>query len=174
MLVYIIPVGGGNNVFKLLHSYSYDGNLISEGIAFLINAVLLLFASLKLAKKRKRGTAFCSCSACNICSCFFRYSCIRLVFLRGCSMHACYIRNKQKNSVQIFYKFKRTCSSRTRYYRNCCLCYLHKHNRRYYRCSSCRRTCVFCFKILALCTQKTTGINIFRIMLLQSAVSVLS
>ena len=53
MLVYIIPVGGGNNVFKLLHSYSYDRNLISEGIAFLINAVLLLFASLKLAKNEK-------------------------------------------------------------------------------------------------------------------------
>ena len=53
MLIYLIPVGGGRNIYSLLDSYSYDGNLISEGICFLINAVLLLLASIKLAKNEK-------------------------------------------------------------------------------------------------------------------------
>lgn len=53
MLIYLIPVGGGRNIFTVLDSYSYDGNLISEGICFLINAVLLLVASIRLAKNEK-------------------------------------------------------------------------------------------------------------------------
>lgn len=53
MLIYLIPVGGGRNIYSLLDSYSYDGNLISEGICFLINAVLLLLVSIKLAKNEK-------------------------------------------------------------------------------------------------------------------------
>lgn len=53
MLIYLIPVGGGRNIFSLLDSYSYDGNLISEGVGFLINAVLLIIASVKLAKNEK-------------------------------------------------------------------------------------------------------------------------
>lgn len=53
MLVYLIPVGGGRNIFELLHSYSYDGNLISESVSFLINAVLLIIAFIKLSKNEK-------------------------------------------------------------------------------------------------------------------------
>lgn len=55
MLVYLIPIGGGRNIFELLHSYSYDGNLISEGVSFLINAVLLIIAFIKLSKNEKGG-----------------------------------------------------------------------------------------------------------------------
>lgn len=55
MLVYVIPVGGGRNIFQLLHSYSYDGNLISEGVSFLINAVLMMIAFIKLSKNEKGG-----------------------------------------------------------------------------------------------------------------------
>lgn len=124
MLVYIIPVGGGNNVFKLLHSYSYDGNLISEGIAFLINAVLLLFASLKLAKNEKgeqlSAPAVLVTSVLAF-SLFLYQACLSARLLYACLLYS----ELTKNCVQIFYKFKRTCSSRTRYYRNCCLCYLH-------------------------------------------------
>ncbi len=53
MLIYLIPIGGGRNIYELLDSYSYDGNLISEGVCFLINAVLLILASVKLAKNEK-------------------------------------------------------------------------------------------------------------------------
>lgn len=55
MLVYLIPIGGGRNIFELLHSYSYDGNLISEGVSFLINAVLLIIAFVKLSRIEKGG-----------------------------------------------------------------------------------------------------------------------
>lgn len=52
MLAYLIPVGN-SNIYGVLHAYSYDGNLVSEGICFLIDAVLLLFASFKLKKNEK-------------------------------------------------------------------------------------------------------------------------
>ncbi len=53
MLVYLIPVGGGKNIYALLDSYSYDGNLLSEGICFLISAVLIVLSCLKLSKNEK-------------------------------------------------------------------------------------------------------------------------
>ena len=53
MLIYLIPVGGGRNIYTLLDSYSYDGNLISEGICFIISAALILISSIKLAKNEK-------------------------------------------------------------------------------------------------------------------------
>ena len=56
MLLYLIPVHKGKNIYQALYSLSYDGNLISEGIAFLVTATLLLFASLTLMKDtEKRG-----------------------------------------------------------------------------------------------------------------------
>lgn len=53
MLIYLIPVGGGVNIYELLDSYSYDGNLVSEGVCFLITAVLIVLASTKLSKNEK-------------------------------------------------------------------------------------------------------------------------
>ena len=53
MLVYLIPVGDGGNIYKLLHSYSYDGNLLSEGICFIFDSLLLLFACIRLSKNEK-------------------------------------------------------------------------------------------------------------------------
>ena len=41
MLAYLIPVGS-TNIYGVLHAYAYDGNLVSEGICFLVDAVLLL------------------------------------------------------------------------------------------------------------------------------------
>ncbi len=54
MLVYLIPVGGERNIYTLLHSYSYDGNLLSEGICFIINAALLIGA-FKMIQKTEKG-----------------------------------------------------------------------------------------------------------------------
>lgn len=56
MLLYFIPVGKSRNLYQALHMLSYDGNLLSEGIAFLISATLLLFASFTMSKnKESRG-----------------------------------------------------------------------------------------------------------------------
>lgn len=56
MLLYFLPVGKSKNLYQALHMLSYDGNLLSEGIAFLITATLLLFASLTMTKnKESRG-----------------------------------------------------------------------------------------------------------------------
>lgn len=62
MLAYLIPVGS-TNIYGVLHAYAYDGNLVSEGICFLVDAVLLLFAYFRL-KKTKRHSAFASRGAC--------------------------------------------------------------------------------------------------------------
>ena len=51
MLVYLIPVGKGRNVFSLLHSMSYNEYLIDEGIFFIISAAML-FAVPMLEQKR--------------------------------------------------------------------------------------------------------------------------
>ena len=51
MLVYLIPVGKGRNVFSLLHSMSYNEYLIDEGIFFIISAAML-FAVPLLEQKR--------------------------------------------------------------------------------------------------------------------------
>ncbi|MDE5670423.1 MAG: undecaprenyl-diphosphate phosphatase [Eubacterium sp.] len=56
MLLYFIPVGKSRNLYQALHMLSYDGNLLSEGIAFLVTATLLLFASFTMTKnKESRG-----------------------------------------------------------------------------------------------------------------------
>ena len=52
MLAYLIPVGS-TNIYGVLHAYAYDGNLVSEGICFLVDAVLLLFAYFRLKKNEK-------------------------------------------------------------------------------------------------------------------------
>lgn len=55
MLLYLIPVGNGINLFELLSSYSIDGNLISEGICFLFSGGLLLLASYVIKGDPKGG-----------------------------------------------------------------------------------------------------------------------
>lgn len=41
LILYIIPAGKYGNVFSLLHSTSYDKNLLTEGICILITGILL-------------------------------------------------------------------------------------------------------------------------------------
>lgn len=53
MLLYLIPAGKKGNVYHFLNMLSYDGNLLSEGIAFLVTATLLLFASLTMMKNQE-------------------------------------------------------------------------------------------------------------------------
>ena len=56
MLLYFIPFGKKGNLYQILHALSFDSNLLSEGIAFLVTATLLLFASMTMAKnKENRG-----------------------------------------------------------------------------------------------------------------------
>ena len=56
MLLYLIPFGKKGNLYQILHALSFDGNLLSEGTAFLVTATLLLFASLIMTKnKENRG-----------------------------------------------------------------------------------------------------------------------
>ncbi len=56
MLIYLIPVGDGKNIYEYLNSVSYDTNLFGEGIFFLITATLLLAANIVL-NKNKNGKA---------------------------------------------------------------------------------------------------------------------
>ncbi len=53
MPFYLIPLGEKGNIYSLLNSVSYDGNVLSEGICFLIIAALLLLTSFKLSKNEK-------------------------------------------------------------------------------------------------------------------------
>ena len=53
MPLYLIPLGSNGNVYHLLKSFTVDGNLISEGICFLITASILLLASSALNKETK-------------------------------------------------------------------------------------------------------------------------
>lgn len=53
MLLYFIPAGKKGSLFQLAASFSYDTNLLSEGIGFLICAVLLLLAHFTLQKSQK-------------------------------------------------------------------------------------------------------------------------
>ncbi|MDE6658672.1 MAG: undecaprenyl-diphosphate phosphatase [Eubacterium sp.] len=56
MLLYFIPFGKKGNLYQILHALSFDSNLLSEGIAFLVTATLLLFASMTMSKnKENRG-----------------------------------------------------------------------------------------------------------------------
>lgn len=57
MPLYLIPVGEKGNIYQALNSLSYDGNLISEGVCFIIIASLLLFASL-VVKKGEKNKSF--------------------------------------------------------------------------------------------------------------------
>ena len=50
---YLIPIGDKGNIYSILQSVSYDGNVLSEGICFIIIAVLLLISSFKLSKNEK-------------------------------------------------------------------------------------------------------------------------
>jgi len=50
---YFIPLGDKGNIYSLLHSVSHNGNVLSEGICFIITAVLLLLTSFKLSKQEK-------------------------------------------------------------------------------------------------------------------------
>lgn len=50
---YLIPIGDKGNIYNILQSVSYDGNVLSEGICFILIAVLLLFTSMKLSKNEK-------------------------------------------------------------------------------------------------------------------------
>lgn len=56
MPFYLIPIGSRGNVYQLLISFTVDGNLISEGVCFLVTAVLLLLTS-SVLKKEKKGKA---------------------------------------------------------------------------------------------------------------------
>ena len=51
--LYLIPVDEGTFLYDLMHTVSYDGNLLSEGICFIVTAVLLYVASRKLNKDEK-------------------------------------------------------------------------------------------------------------------------
>lgn len=51
--LYLIPLGDKGNIYALLNSVSYNGNVLSEGICFIITAVLLLMTSFKLSKQEK-------------------------------------------------------------------------------------------------------------------------
>lgn len=53
MLFYLIPIGSRGNIYNILRSVSFDGNVLSEGICFILSASLILFASLKLSKNEK-------------------------------------------------------------------------------------------------------------------------
>lgn len=53
MLVYLIPTGSGENIFQMFYAYSYDGNLISEGVCFLITALLLTAACIRPSESKK-------------------------------------------------------------------------------------------------------------------------
>ena len=53
MLAYLIPAGSKGNIYQLLHSYSYDGNLLSEGAGFLVTGAIILVASYMLSKDEK-------------------------------------------------------------------------------------------------------------------------
>lgn len=53
LLFYFIPVGTKGNVYQFLHSLSYDGNLLVEGIGFLISAAVLILAYFTLQKKQR-------------------------------------------------------------------------------------------------------------------------
>ncbi len=53
MLAYLIPAGSKGNIYQLLHSYSYDGNLLSEGACFLVTGAVMFVASYVLGKDEK-------------------------------------------------------------------------------------------------------------------------
>ncbi|MCD7872245.1 MAG: undecaprenyl-diphosphate phosphatase [Clostridiales bacterium] len=85
MLFYLIPVGKTGNVYDALHYYSYDGNLISEGICFLITASLLMAASVKLSKTEKSKSLSLICAVVISLAVFFA------VPVSGLSLCACVI-----------------------------------------------------------------------------------
>lgn len=55
MAFYFIPAGKHGNVFQTIDFLSYDGNLICEGIGFILSAVLLIFAFFTMQKNQKGG-----------------------------------------------------------------------------------------------------------------------
>lgn len=56
MPLYLIPLGSRGNVYQFLKSFTVDGNLLSEGICFLITASILLLTS-SVLKKEQKGKA---------------------------------------------------------------------------------------------------------------------
>lgn len=53
MPLYLIPIGDKGNIYQCIRTLSYDGNLLSEGICFVLTATILLLASIKLSKSEK-------------------------------------------------------------------------------------------------------------------------
>lgn len=70
MLAYLIPTGNKGNIYQLLHSYSYDGNLLFEGVGFIITAAVVYIASLLLQKDEK-GKQLNVVSALTVSLCLF-------------------------------------------------------------------------------------------------------
>ncbi|MCD7723487.1 MAG: undecaprenyl-diphosphate phosphatase [Clostridiales bacterium] len=52
-LFYLIPINENKNLFQFIDSVSYDGNLLGEGICFIITATLLVITAVVLAKNKK-------------------------------------------------------------------------------------------------------------------------
>lgn len=53
MILYAVPAGDKGNVYEAIRAISYDGNLLSEGIFFIVSAVLVFVSSFVLAKNEK-------------------------------------------------------------------------------------------------------------------------
>ena len=70
MLAYLIPTGNKGNIYQLLHSYSYDGNLLFEGVGFIVTAAVVYIASILLQKEEK-GKQLNFVSALTISLCLF-------------------------------------------------------------------------------------------------------
>ena len=55
MLIYLIPVSKEKNIYRLLNSTSYNGDVLGEGICFAVTGALLLVAW-KILSKNEKGT----------------------------------------------------------------------------------------------------------------------
>lgn len=53
MLFYLVPVNKSTNLYQFLDKVSYDGNLLGEGVCFIITATLLIIAAAVLKKNEK-------------------------------------------------------------------------------------------------------------------------
>ncbi|UKI23506.1 MAG: hypothetical protein L6V88_03305 [Anaerotruncus sp.] len=101
MLAYLIPVGS-TNIYGVLHAYAYDGNLVSEGICFLVDAVFLLFAYFRLKKNEKGNQLSLPAVLVVGCAVFFCAARFGAFALRSCNSNSCAFRHKSQNRIQIF------------------------------------------------------------------------
>lgn len=98
-LFYLIPVGSKGNIYHILHSVSYNGNLLGEGLFFILSAVLLYVAIAFSDKFTKKLPEVLSAVIIGLYG-FFALPISGMIYMTGIICVAIILGLQQKNAIR--------------------------------------------------------------------------